>query len=256
MTELSTATSLEGRVAIITGASRGIGRAIAIAYAQAGARVALVARSEQALAEVAELADPTGERVLSIVADVQDPEAGAAIVARTLEAFGSIDVLVNNAGVHYETPLLESSAEDWFTILDVNLVSVVNLTRHVGRELVRQGAGTVINVTSSWATKAIPRHSAYVTSKAALAHFTRSLAREWARHGVTVNALAPGYFATEITRQGLDDPDTARHILSAIPQRRVAEPEEIGPLAVFLASEAASYVTGASYAIDGGMEIG
>jgi NAD(P)-dependent dehydrogenase (short-subunit alcohol dehydrogenase family) len=255
MPELSRTLSLEGRTAIVTGASRGIGRAIAVAYAAAGACVALVARSAEDLAETARLADSTGENVLTIVADLSDREAGARILAETLGRFGRVDVLVNNAGIHYPTPLLETSAEDWEAILDVNLVSVVNLTRHVGRELVRQGAGTVINVTSSWATKAVPEHSAYVTSKAALAHFTRSMAREWARHGVTVNAIAPGYFATEITHEGMQDPATRKSILSAIPQRRVAEPEELGPLAVLLASSAASYVTGASFAIDGGMGI-
>ncbi|WP_214104784.1 SDR family NAD(P)-dependent oxidoreductase [Acrocarpospora catenulata] len=255
MTDLADALSLDGKVAIVTGASRGIGQAIAVAYARAGARVALVARTADALTETAHAADPTGEKVLPVVADVTRPEAGDHILERVLDRFGAVDVLVNNAGMHYATPLLDTSAEDWTAILDLNLVSVVNLTRAVGRELVRQGSGTVINVTSAWATKAMPKHSAYVVSKAALAHFTRTLAREWARHGVTVTALAPGYFATEITRDGMNDPKEFERMLAAVPQRRIAEPDEIGPLAVYLASPAAAYVTGASFTIDGGMEL-
>jgi NAD(P)-dependent dehydrogenase (short-subunit alcohol dehydrogenase family) len=246
---------LEGRVAVVTGASSGIGRAIAVAYAHAGARVAIVARSTDKLRETADLADPSGEDVLAIAADVTDPQAGERILAETLERFGRVDILVNNAGMHYPTPLLETSAEDWSAIMDLNVTSVVNLTRSIGRELVRQGSGTVINVTSAWATKPVPQHTAYVTSKAALAHFTRALAREWARHGVTVNALAPGYFATEITREGMKDPAALKSMVSTIPQRRIAEPEELGPIAVFLASSAAEYVTGASFAIDGGMAL-
>jgi NAD(P)-dependent dehydrogenase (short-subunit alcohol dehydrogenase family) len=251
----STPETLAGRVAVVTGASRGIGRAIAASYVEAGAEVVLVARSAGALAEAAQAADPSGARVHQVVADVTRPDAGDGILAATLERFGRVDVLVNNAGMHYETPFLETSAEDWSAIIDLNLTSVVNLTRIVGAELVRQGSGTVVNVTSAWATKVVPKHTAYVTSKAALAHFTRALAREWARHGVTVNALAPGYFATEITRGGMDDPRSLDAMLGAIPQRRIAEPAEIGPLAVFLASRAAEYVTGASYAIDGGMAL-
>ena len=252
---MNSARPLEGKVAIVTGASRGIGQAIATAYVAAGASVAAVARSEDALAETCRLADPSGERVLAVVADVTDPAAGGRILAATLERFGRVDVLVNNAGMHYPTPLLETTAEDWTAILDVNLFSVVNLTRTVGRALVEQGSGTVINVTSSWATRVIPQHSAYVTSKAALAQFTRVMAKEWARHGVRVNALAPGYFATDITKEGMEDPEMRQAILRGIPQRRVAEPVELAPLAVFLAGPDADYVTGSSFTIDGGMEL-
>ncbi|MBK1789445.1 SDR family NAD(P)-dependent oxidoreductase [Prauserella cavernicola] len=248
-------TQLEDRVAIVTGASRGLGRALTVALADAGARVTAVARSEADLADTAKVADPTGQRVLPVVADLNDPSAGEAILAATIDHFGAVDILVNNAGVHYPTPFLDTSAEDWNAILDLNLVSVVNLTRTVGRELVRRGSGKVINVTSSWATRAMPQHTAYVTAKAALAQFTRALAREWARHGVTVNALAPGYFATEITRASMSEPKVLDRMLANIPQRRIGEPDEIGPLAVFLASRAADYVTGATFTIDGGMEL-
>lgn len=246
---------LDGMVAIVTGASSGIGRAIVMAYVEAGARVALVSRRADVLAQTAHDADPTGENVLTVAVDVTAPDAGATILEAVLERFGRIDVLVNNAGMHYPTPLLRTSMEDWNAILELNLISAVNLTRAVGAELVRQKSGCVINVTSSWATRAMPQHSAYVTAKAALAHFTRTMAREWARHGVRVNALAPGYFSTEITREGMDDPEMLDKMLGVIPQRRIAEPGEITPLAVYLASPAASYVTGASYVIDGGMQL-
>ncbi|MEV0178966.1 glucose 1-dehydrogenase [Streptomyces sp. NPDC050625] len=246
---------LAGKVAVVTGASRGIGQAIAAAYVRAGAKVTIAARTADALAETCELADPTGEQVHTVVADVTDPAAGELILGSTLERFGGVDILVNNAGMHYPTPLLETSAEDWTAIIDLNLIAAVNLTRSIGAELVRRRKGTVINITSAWATRAVPQHTAYVTSKAALAHFTRALAREWARHNVTVNAIAPGYFATEITKEGMADPKTNEVMLSAIPQRRVAEPSELGPLAVFLASDAATYVTGSSFAIDGGMAL-
>jgi NAD(P)-dependent dehydrogenase (short-subunit alcohol dehydrogenase family) len=252
---MNSARPLEGKVAVVTGASRGIGQAIAVAYVAAGAKVALVARSAESLAETARLADPSGDSVLPVVSDVTDPTAGERILSATLERFGRVDVLVNNAGMHYPTPLLDTSAEDWAAILDVNLISVVNLTRTIGRALVEQGSGTVINVTSAWATRVIPQHSAYVTSKAALAQFTKVIAKEWARHGVTVNALAPGYFATDITKEAMGDPAQLQTILRNIPQRRVAEPDELAPLAVFLAGPDAGYVTGSSFTIDGGMEL-
>lgn len=246
---------LGGVTAIVTGGSRGIGRAIAAAYVDAGARVAIVSRSQGSLDDAAAALDPSGDRVLTISADVGEKGAGQHVVEQTLAHFGAITTLVNNAGIHYPTPFLETAADDWERIVHTNVVGVADMTRAVGAHLVEEGRGTVINVSSSWAVRAVPGHTAYVTSKAAIAHFTRTLAREWAGRGVTVNAIAPGYFNTDITAEGLQDPAMLKAMLRNVPLRRIAEPEELGPLAVFLASPAASYVTGSSYTIDGGMEL-
>lgn len=246
---------LEGVTAIVTGASRGIGRAITAAYVDAGARVVLVSRSKSSLDEACEQIDASGERVLAVSADVGEEGAGEHVLERALDRFGEVTTLVNNAGVHYPTPFLETPAREWDKILHTNVVALADMTRIVGAHLVEKGRGTVINVSSSWAVRAVPGHTAYVTSKAAVAHLTRTLAREWAPRGVTVNAIAPGYFNTDITAEGLDDPAMLKAMLRNVPLRRIAEPEELGPLAVLLASPAASYVTGSSFTIDGGMEL-
>lgn len=249
------AAPLEGQVAVVTGASRGIGRALAVALGASGARVALVARSEQTLAETAAIIDPKGDRVVVIAADLRDESASELVLERTVGNLGGVDILVNNAGMHYATPLLKTSPQEWRQVFDINLFSVMNLTRVIGGALVENGSGSIINITSSWANKTIPNFSAYTTSKAALNQFTRAIAREWARYGVRVNAIAPGYFATDITRDGMDDPAMFETMLKAVPQRRIGEPREIGPLAVYLASSASDYVTGSIFTIDGGMDL-
>ncbi|SEB63530.1 Enoyl-(Acyl carrier protein) reductase [Rhodococcus koreensis] len=246
---------LDGVTAIVTGASRGIGRAITAAYVDAGARVVLVSRSQSSLDEACAAIDPTGKRVLAVSADIGEDGAGGHVLTRAIERFGEVTTLVNNAGIHYPTPFLETKSSDWENIVHTNVIGLADMTRAVGAHLVERGSGTVINVSSSWAVRAVPGHTAYVTSKAAVAHFTRTLAREWASRGVTVNAIAPGYFNTEITAEGMKDPAMLKQMLRNVPLKWIAEPEELGPLAVFLASRAAAYVTGSSFTIDGGMEL-
>jgi 2-deoxy-D-gluconate 3-dehydrogenase len=247
--------ALDGVTAIVTGASRGIGRAIAAAYVDAGAQVVLVSRSPAPLDDACTAIDPSGDKVLAVSADVGEESASDHVLERAIDRFGEVTTLVNNAGIHHPTPFLETPAREWEKVVHTNVIALAAMTRTVGAHLVEKGRGTVLNVSSSWAVRAVPGHSAYVTSKAAVAHLTRTLAREWAPYGVTVNAIAPGYFNTDITAEGLEDPAMLKAMLRNVPLRRIAEPEELGPLAVFLASPAASYVTGSSYAIDGGMEL-
>lgn len=246
-------TSLTGRRALVTGAGRGIGRAIALALAGAGADVALSGRDEQRLAAVAEEIRAVGRRAAVVPADVTDSVAVAGMVAGAVDALGGLDVVVNNSGVHSSRPLLETTDEEWDRVLGTNLRGVFLVCREAGRHLVAQGSGKVVNVASNFAFKGVPEHGAYCASKAAVVALTKSLATEWARAGVQVNALCPGYVATDLNAYVRADPEAEKHVLRSVPARRMARAEELGPWAVLLASAASDYMTGEAIVIDGGL---
>ncbi|RLB13522.1 MAG: 2-deoxy-D-gluconate 3-dehydrogenase [Deltaproteobacteria bacterium] len=243
--------SLEGKKALVTGASRGIGKAGAIGLAQAGADVALVGRSES-LAQTATQIEKLGRKALMLKEDLCVHDAAERVVEKTVEAFGRLDILVNNAGTTRRAPAEDFSDEDWEAVLELNLNAVFRLCRAAGRVMLAQGYGKIINVASLMSFQGGITIPAYTASKHAVAGLTKELANEWAGRNITVNAIAPGYVLTKVTEPLQKDPVRNRQILERIPQGRWATPEDmVGPL-VFLASEASRYVQGHILVVDGG----
>jgi 2-dehydro-3-deoxy-D-gluconate 5-dehydrogenase len=243
--------SLAGRRALVTGASRGIGRACAISYAQAGADVALVGRSDGIWRTAGEI-EKLGRRALVLQEDLAAPESAARVVEATEKGLGGLDILLNNAGTTRRAKAEEFSDEDWNYVLEVNLQAVFRLCRAAGSRMLERGYGRIINVASLLSFQGGITVPAYAASKHAVAGLTRALANEWAGRGLTVNALAPGYVRTEVTAPLQADPVRNRQILERIPQGRWAEPEDMAGAAVFLASDAAAYVQGHVLVVDGG----
>jgi NAD(P)-dependent dehydrogenase (short-subunit alcohol dehydrogenase family) len=243
---------LDGKIALVTGASRGIGRAVALGLARAGADVAVCARDAGELAETGRAIEALGRRTLVVPTDVTDEAQVEDLAEAVVETFARIDILVNNSGTVLVKPLLDTETADWRRVIDTNLTGTYLCCRALGAHMVAQHAGRVVNIASVDGLKGSANVTAYSASKGGVVALTRALALEWARHGVTVNAVAPGYIDTAMSRQGLDDPATRERILKLIPMRRVGEPSEIAPLVVYLASDAAAYVTGAVVVIDGG----
>lgn len=248
---------LDGKTVFITGGSRGLGREIALALAEAGADVTMAARSAESLERTAADIRALGRKVVTIVADMADPAACEAACARALEEAGCFDILVNNIGGRRVNLGLEEMALDqWQQLLDLNLTSTFLCCKHMGGAMIRRGAGgRIINLASINAMVAgrniQGRH--YEAAKAGVLMLTRSLAVDWARHGITVNAICPGIFATEPNRIWAEkNPATIEAYVQTIPMGKLGEPEELGPLAVYLASDAARYMTGAGLVIDGG----
>ena len=244
--------SLAGRVALVTGASRGIGRAIAVALGAAGAAVACAARSHDQVDAAAAEITAAGGRARALRLDVTRSEQIAAGVEEIEGALGPIDVLVNNAGITMEKKTTAVTDEDWDAVLATNLTSMFRCARAVAPGMMRLERGKIINIGSMYGIIGVPRYAAYCASKAAVDGLTRSLAAEWARHGIQVNCLAPGYMNTDISRAALADEKTRALFLSKIPARRIGEPEEVGALAVYLASPASDFMTGQTVYLDGG----
>ncbi|MQA84671.1 MAG: glucose 1-dehydrogenase [Streptosporangiales bacterium] len=248
-----TGAELSGKSAFVTGASRGIGRAIAVGFAAAGADVALVARTEDALNEVAAEIETHGRKALVLPSDVTDRDAVYAAVARTAEAFGGIDVVVNNAGgTRFAVPFTEMRFSGWEKVMRLNVDAAVHVCGAVGPHLLERGSGAVINVASVAGLVGSPGVAPYGASKSALISLTKTLAVEWAPHGVRVNALCPGWVATELNRNLWGDEGASAMLMSRVPMDRWARVEEMIAPAVFLASDASSYMTGHVLVIDGG----
>jgi 2-deoxy-D-gluconate 3-dehydrogenase len=253
---MSIAIDLSDKVALVTGAGRGIGRAIALALAQAGADVAVTARTESQLHETAKLIRALdGPAALTLPADATNAEAVNNAVAQTIKELGGLHILVNNAGMELAKPLLETSEAEYDRVMDTNLKSMYLFTRAAGPHLIAQKSGRIVNTASVGAFVAAPNQSIYHASKAAVAHFTRAMAIEWARYNITVNAIAPGWIKTDLIAHLLADPDKLNRYLKNIPLRRLGDPSEIGPLVAFLCSPLAAFMTGAVVPIDGGLLI-
>ena len=243
--------NLEGRKALVTGASRGIGRACALGLARAGADVALVSRS-QALTAVAAEIEKLGRRALVLQEDLTRPDTADKVVEAAVRELGRLDILVNNAGTTRRAPAESFTDEDWDEVLELNLNAVFRLCRAAGRVMLDQGYGKIVNVASLMSFQGGITIAAYTASKAGVAGLTRALANEWAGRNITVNALAPGYVRTEVTAPLQNDPVRCRQILERIPQGRWAEPEDMVGAVIFLASEASRYVQGHLLVVDGG----
>lgn len=245
-------TPLKGKVALITGAGRGLGRQMAEALSDAGAHLVVAARTTAQIDDFAASVRARGRQALAVPSDVTDQKSVDLLVDRTLEHFGRVDILINNSGVVDTTTLLAQEPADWDRVVDTNLRGVYLMTRTVGRHLVAQGSGKVINVASNFALMGVSHHAAYAASKAGVIAFTKSMAIEWARHDIQVNALAPGYFATDINADLRRDEAATRAVLRRIPARRMGRPEELSPWAVLLAGPASDFMTGQTLVIDGG----
>ena len=237
---------------MVTGASRGLGRAIALALAEAGATVALAARSKRDLEETARLVEAAGARAIVAPTDVASYPAVETLMKTVVASFGRVDIVVNNAGVARPKPLAESSPEEWQGVVDVNLTGVFNVCRAAAQYLIGQGRGKVINVASVLGAVGLPGYTVYGATKGGIIALTRTLGVEWARHNVQVNAIAPGWFVTEMNAVAFSNPTIAARLTRDIPARRTGRPEEIGPLAVYLASSASDFMTGQTVFLDGG----
>ena len=242
--------SLTGHVAMVTGANTGLGQAIAIALAEAGADIVAVGRTDPGDTKTSVLG--LGRRFLEVHADLAGTAAIPATVEMALSEFGQIDILVNNAGIIRRNEALEFSEADWDAVLDVNLKSAFFLTQAVGRHMIKAGRGKVINIASMLSFQGGIRVASYTASKSGIAGLTRLLANEWASRGVNVNAIAPGYFATSNTSTLRADENRNRDIVARIPAGRWGKPAELGGAVVFLAAPASDYVHGAIIPVDGG----
>jgi len=242
---------LTAKVALVTGASRGLGKAIALALAAEGASIAAVARSEEALKETVEAIRAAGGTIEPYALDVSDEGAVDATIEKITTRFEHIDILVNNAGVTRDGLLMRMKSEDWDTVLDTNLKGAFLLTKPVGRIMVKQRAGRIINISSVIGLMGNAGQANYAASKAGLIGFTKSVAREFASRGVTCNVVCPGFIETDMTK-GLAE-DLRKKLLEKIPLARLGQPEDVAGVVAFLCSPAASYMTGQILTVDGGM---
>ncbi len=241
---------LTDRIALVTGAGRGLGRAMALALAGAGADVVAVGRrpASDLVAEIERL----GRRCVALRADLEDPAQVETVIPRALQAMGRVDILVNNAGLIVRKPAVEVTAEDWHRVIQVNLHAVFRLCQDAARDMLPRRRGKIINVGSLMSFEGGILISPYTASKGAIGQLTKALANEWAPHGVNVNAIVPGYIATDLTQALQDDPVRNPAILARLPAGRWGRPDDLAGAVVFLASSASDYVHGHLLAVDGG----
>jgi NAD(P)-dependent dehydrogenase (short-subunit alcohol dehydrogenase family) len=244
---------IDGKIALITGGARGLGRAMATALAEAGADIALSGRSAEACRETAEgITAATGRRARGFAADVTKLADVERLVTEVEAELGPVDILVNNAGINIRGPIQQLTEADWDAVIDTNLKGPFLCARAFGPRMVERGWGRVLNLGSVLGVIALPGRAPYASSKAGIINLTRVLALEWAGSGVTANAICPGAFATEMNRSLLDDPIKYKEFVAQIPMGRWGELDELTGAVVFLASGASSYVTGTSIFVDGG----
>ena len=243
---------LDGRVAVVTGASRGLGRAMALALAEAGGDLALAGRSKPDLEETAHRVERLGRRALVVPTDVRILAEVEALMGRAVTGLGRLDILVNNSGVAHVGPFAEGPPEEWSRMLETNLTGVLNGCRAAAPHFLAAKRGKVINVASMLAAVGLSHYAVYSATKGGIVAFTRTLAVEWARHNIQVNAIAPGWFVTDMNAHAFANEKLRERLLRDIPLRRTGREEEIGPLAVYLASPASDFMTGQTIYLDGG----
>lgn len=244
--------NLNGKTAVVLGGTTGIGYAIAQGLAHAGADVVPASRRELEVERAASKIEEIGRRSLRMTADVGKRDSLQALADAVIRTFGKVDILVNAAGITKKVPTLEASEEDWNAILDTNLTGTLRACQIFGRQMVERGYGRIVNIASLSSFVAFHQVAAYAASKAAVASLTKSLAIEWAAQGVCVNAIAPGVFRTALNSELLDKTERGRELLLRTPMRRFGKVEELAGAAVFLSSDAASFVTGEVLVVDGG----
>ena len=240
---------LTGKVAIVTGGFQGLGRGMAIGLAEAGADVVLVDRQDAI--ETAGVIRSMGRKAITIAADLMSIEPIPSIVQKTVDAFGKVDILINNAGTIRRTPAIDYSEKDWDEVMALNSKTVFFLSQAVARDMLKRKSGKIINIASLLSFQGGIIVPAYAASKGAVAQITKALANEWAQHGINVNAIAPGYMATDNTKALREDPVRSKAILDRIPAGRWGTPRDLAGVAVFLASSASDYVNGHVLVVDG-----
>ncbi|MDQ5985077.1 MAG: 2-dehydro-3-deoxy-D-gluconate 5-dehydrogenase [Syntrophus sp. SKADARSKE-3] len=243
------------KVAIVTGGSKGLGREMALALGEGGAKVVVTSRSKALIEETANDITQKGGKAIAVSTDVKSPESIDAMVQKVLSIYGRVDILINNAGIAPMKYALDTTVEDWEDVIDTNLKSAFLLSKAVGAGMVERHSGKIINIGSILGTMAANVTMPYCVTKAGIAQMTRALALEWAPFGINVNCIAPGFFETEMTRQQQEDETHKKFLRFKIPLKRLGKPEEIVGAAMFLASEASGYMTGAVLTIDGGYTI-
>jgi NAD(P)-dependent dehydrogenase (short-subunit alcohol dehydrogenase family) len=247
---------LSGKIALVTGASRGLGRHVALTLAQSGADVIVTARSIAALEEPRAKIEALGRRCVPLELEVTDRESIARMAADALAAWGRIDILVNNAGCNVRKPALDITWDDWNRVLDTNLRGPFFVAQAVAPSMIRQGWGRIVNIGSLTAVFGYAGIGPYCASRGGIRQLTMSMADEWGRHGVTVNCLAPGWFKTDQTAVLYENAEWVEYICDRLPLKRPGRIEELEGALLFLASDAASYVTGQTLLVDGGMSTG
>jgi NAD(P)-dependent dehydrogenase (short-subunit alcohol dehydrogenase family) len=244
---------ITGKTAVVTGGGAGLGEAAAKALADAGASLVLCGRKQEALERVASEIESAGGRALSIVADVTKRADVEQMAEKAEKAYGKVDILVNNAGINIVKPFLKLTEEEWDSVMNTNLKGCFYCCRAFGKGMVERKSGSIINIVSVFGRTGFMNISPYIASKGAIVQLTKALAVEWGRHNVRVNAIAPSYMKTDMARRDIEsDERVLQFNLSKIPMRRGGEPNELGGAVVFLASEASSFVTGETIAVDGG----
>ena len=247
-----TGLELTGRTAVVIGGTSGIGRAIAHGFADAGANVIASSRRAEEVEKIAAEIEARGRRTLRVTSDVSSRSQLQNLLEECLKQFDQIDILVNSAGVTQRTPTLDVPEEEWNRIMDINLTGTLRACQIFGKHMLSNGYGRVINIASLSSFVALYEVAAYAASKAAVASLTKSLALEWSAHGVTVNAIAPGVFKTALNAKLLEETERGREFLLRTPMKRFGKVEELAGAAIFLASEAASFVSGEILVVDGG----
>jgi len=246
--------NLAGKVAIVTGAGKGIGRAIALGLAQAGADVVVAARTTADIDEVAAEIEGTGGKALAVPTDVRNVDQVTSLLGKTIASFGRVDILVNNAGGYFIAPVLDLSPRGWEGVLKENLDNVFICCKVIGEPMVKQKAGSIINISSVSGFGPYPGAAHYAAAKAGIISLTKTLAVEWATYNVRVNSIAPGFVETPATATfWQQNPKHRQAILQKVPLGRLGKPEDIAGTAIFLASEASAYVTGETIVVSGGL---
>ena len=243
---------LAGKVALVTGASRGLGQGMALAMGEAGAKVTLVARTKSSLEETAQMIAEAGSKAQIIPADLSKISEGTRAVKETVAQFGRLDILINAVGTQVRKPAVEVVEQEWDHLIGVNLKSVYFITQAVAKEMIKANKGKIINITSLTSFIGLSNVSIYGASKGGILTLTRQWAIEWAKYNINVNAIGPGYFKTALTADLFKDPERSKWVLSKIPLGRTGLPEDLAGTAVFLASEASDYITGQIINVDGG----